>query len=324
MAASFHSSLALRLNANTLRFESVPIEKLAWSINDIGTLYGAILVERFRTFGGRLINLEDRIDRLFSSARLLGIQSKSIAEQYGTICQQLLDVNRKLVEESGDVGVVTLLSPGEPKEGASGQSPTCMLHLSPIPFEKLARWYKLGTSLRTGSQSVVPGECWPTQIKTRSRLPYFLSDSKVEVIESESLAVLRTVRGRVADTSVANILVVDQDGRIMSPCRDDILLGCTLRQTERLLASMGKTIEYCDLLELDLADAREVILTGSGGIVWRASSFNGNAINNGLTGEIALMLTDLWKAYAGIDFIEQANKYSGLSQVVGSQSSLPQ
>ena len=230
MRASFRESLALRLDADSQRFECLPSKSLSWSINDIGTMFGAILVERFRTYGGRLLDLDDRSDRLFNSARFLAIESQFIASQFKVNCQRLLDVNRELVDLAGDVSIVVLLSPGEMVENTSksGFSPSCMFHLSPLPFAKLASWYQHGTPLTMGRYSSVPTQCWPTQIKSRSRLPYLLSASNAPESQPESLAVLKTIRGTIADTSVANLLVVNQDntiasqvlGAIAQPCRE--------------------------------------------------------------------------------------------------------
>ncbi len=306
MPASFRESLALRLDADSQRFECVPLNSLSWSVHDAGTMYGAILVERFRTYGGRMFDLDDRSDRLFRSAGFLTIESQFIASQFEANCQRLLDLNRELVELSGDVSIVVLLSPGEMVEKTNGHSPSCMFHLSPLPFGKLASWYQHGTPLTMGRYCSVPTQCWPTQIKSRSRLPYLLSASNAPESQPESLAVLKTVRGTIADTSVANLLVVHQDNTIASPGNGEILLGCSLRLAERLLSHVGKSVEYRDILESDLVSAREIILTGSSGAVWNAISLDGRVIGGGARGEVVGILTELWKNHVGMDFVDQA------------------
>ncbi len=308
MRASFRESLALRLDADSQRFECLPLKSLSWSIHDTGTMFGAILVERFRTYRGRLFDLDDRSDRLFHSARFLTIESQFIASQFKANCQRLLDVNRELVDLAGDVSIVVLLSPGEMVENTNktGFSPSCMFHLSPLPFAKLASWYQHGTPLTMGRYSSVPTQCWPTQIKSRSRLPYLLSASNAPESQPESLAVLKTIRGTIADTSVANLLVVNQDNTIASPGPGDVLLGCSLQLAERLLSRVGKSIEYRDILESELVSAREIILTGSSGAVWNAISLDGQVIGRGVRGEVVCVLTELWKNHVGIDFVEQA------------------
>lgn len=308
MPASFRESLALRLDPDSQRFECVPLKNLSWSIHDVGTMYGAILVERFRTYGGRMFDLDDRSARLFQSASLLTIESQAIETEFEVNCQRLLDLNHELVQVSGDVSIVVLLSPGEvvEKTNGHGHSPSCMFHLSPLPFGKLANWYQHGTPLTTGRYSSVPAQCWPTQIKSRSRLPYILSASNAPESQPESLAVLKTVRGTIADTSVANLLVVNQDHTIASPGNGEVLLGCSLQLAERLLSRVGKSIEYRDILESELVSAREILLTGSSGAVWNAISLDGRVIGGEARGEVVGILTELWKNHVGMDFVDQA------------------
>lgn len=308
MRSSFHESVGLRFDGATSKFEPVPIQELSWSITDLGTLYGTILVERFRTYGTKLLNLSDNQSRLAFGASQLGIDMSTILD-IKKIAQQLLDLNSELVSNSGDVSLVFLLAPGEQSSNkALGHHPTCMMHLSPLPFMKLNHWYTHGTDLRLSSHCSVPESCWPTQMKSRSRLHYYLADAKAASVQSDSLAVLTTPRGTISDTSVANLLMVDSSGTIVSPAKSDILVGCTLQAVERILKSQNTSIQFRDIEFDELSRASEIILTGSSGGVWFASSVDGMSIGkNGFRPKLR-MLTDLWKAHVGVDYIAQANR----------------
>jgi branched-subunit amino acid aminotransferase/4-amino-4-deoxychorismate lyase len=312
MPASFRDSLALQLNPHSRAFDSVPFASLSWSIHDVGTLYGAILVERFRTYGGRLVGLSQRTDRLFYAAKLLHINTEWIESQFEANCLRLLAINRGLIEQEEDASIVVLLSPGESDETGrpSLSGPTCMFHLSPLPFSKLADWYRNGTPLVWGEFSTVPSSCWPTEIKSRSRMPYLLSSMNVSPQPCRSLAVLKTSRGTIADTSVANVLTVSATGEVASPPKADILVGCTLTKSVQLLAELGIEVVFRDLNESDFLDAREVILSGSSGGIWHACSINGVKIGGGSKGDIAIQLSKLWKEYVGLDFEQQAYRHA--------------
>ena len=309
MHPTFHSSLALRLDHSTGLFEPVPLRELVWSVMDAGPLFGAILVERFRTYGFKLLELEDHVTRLNLGASHFSIDASTITSELTANAKRLLDLNRDLVLECGDVGVVLLLSPGEQLlDNSLGKRPTCMMHLSQLPFTKLNQWYKNGTDLWIGSYHSVPSSCWPNQIKSRSRLPYFLSDAASSAKQANSLSVLTTTRGTISDTSVSNLLLVDDKSDFVSPPKEDILIGCTLLAVERLLNSNGIQILYRDIEPKELASASEVILTGSSGGVWSASSINGTRIGLDYGQPKLRLLTDLWKSHVGMDYIEQTAK----------------
>ena len=131
MHPSFHDSIALRLNHSTSQFEAVRRRELTWSIADAGTLYGTILVERFRTYGSKLLDLSDHQSRLMFGANQLGIDISAIPLSLEKIGKQLIDLNGDLVQRFGDVSLALLLSPGEQSPNTVlGKRPTCMLHLN--------------------------------------------------------------------------------------------------------------------------------------------------------------------------------------------------
>ena len=309
MHPSFQSSFALRFDHSTRQFESVRFQDLAWSVTDAGTLYGAILVERFRTYGFKLLEINDYEARLSHGAQHFSIDASSITSELTANANRLLDLNRDLVHQCGDVGIVVLASPGEfDQDNSLGNRPTCMMHLSPLPFEKLNQWYKDGTNLWISTLQAVPNACWPNQIKSRSRLNYFLSDATSTAKRADSLSVLTTSRGTISDTSVANLLLVDEKGHFVSPPKEDILTGCTLLAVEKLLKKNNIQIQFRDIEPKEFESACEVILTGSTGGVWSARSINGTRIGLDNGQPKLRLLTDLWKTHVGMDFVEQAAK----------------
>lgn len=307
MQPTFRDSIAFRWNHSTRRLESVPSKDLSWSVSDAGTLYGAILVERFRSYGSKIVDISHHESRLLSGATHLGINVESLSIDIKTSAEALLAINPELVEQQEDVSIVLLMSPGElSADAVYGNKPTLMMHLSPLPFAKLNGWYQVGVDVVLDTHQVVPNNCWPNQIKCRSRLPYFLSDPIGNHRNKNSLAVLRTANGCLADTSVANLLLIDHRGDWISPKKEDILVGCTLQVIEQLLAKQKIPIQYRDVTVSMLHEAHEVILTGSSGGIWFARSWDGvmkqTPRNPSKTGQ----LTELWKQYVSFDFVAQA------------------
>jgi len=281
-------------------------------MRDAGTLYGAIVVERFRTFAGNLFELADRWKRFSYGLTTLDIDFSLSQQEFANSCNQLLDVNRELVTLEGDVSVVAVASPGEVDNETA--TPSIVFHLSPLPWKKLSNWYQFGTSLFLSSYAAVPDACWPAHIKTRSRLPYYLSDVELrknqrttpKTSSIEALPLLKTVRGTIADTSVANIVIVDKNGVIRSPATGSSLEGCSLELAKRLLRSCGQNLVRTDIDESELYVAREVWLTGSTGCIWRASSLNAKRIGTDTESPIYRHLKAKWIEHVDLDFEAQA------------------
>lgn len=309
LPSSLHDSIALRFDHASQNFEPVPLQQLSWALDDIGTLYGAILVERFRTYGSKCIDLSDYRTRLEFGAKQLGIALPSQVADLAKCATQLLELNTSCLQGNRDVSVVVLVSPGVPSpQNPYGSRPTCMMHLSELPFPKLHDWYQNGTYLSLAPFQLVPNQCWPSQMKTRSRLPYLLSDASVSGANSKSLALLMTTKGSIADTSVANILMIDKASNIISPPKEGYLVGCTLLAMERLLKRANIAITYRDIDPAELFEASEVLLTGSSGGIWFAGFINGRRIGQDSTRPRYHQLAELWKDFVGIDFVAQASQ----------------
>lgn len=304
--------------------------EISWSVTDYATTQGALLVERLRTFGGQLFDVPAYIKRLEQGARQLGIAWPIINDagdvlELDVICRQIVESNRDFVRDSIDVGIVLLLSPGDPgfEHGKSSTRlvPTLKVHLTTIPFSKLHRWYKNGVSLRIAKTRNVPNECWSPSIKTRSRLQYYLADrearesspnsQKLDSVSSEQivsasldcLSVLLSTDGYITETSVSNVLLLGKDGKLRSPRLGNILEGVSLRKAIQIADTLGISVEYCDLTSQDLEAAQEVWLTGTTGCIWSAVAVGEVIIGNGRPGAICQAIQQKWSEEIGWDFV---------------------
>jgi branched-chain amino acid aminotransferase len=305
-------SIAFCWNPSSQTFEETIAGSLTLSAFDLGTLFGAILVERIRTFGGKAVDFKRNLSRLEKGASVFGILEPVIWEKIRLAVPDLIAANQLVVERAEDVSVVIAMTPGAPQSNGPRLGPTCFLHIDSIPFSRLSQWYQKGTPLRSVTNTAVPNACWPTSIKTRSRLPYYLSDVSIQHVPDYPLALLSTLSGHVADTAVANVVLLKQDGRMVSPSREHVLQGCSLGTLSELLEELDQGIEYRDVEWHELKNAREVILVGTAGCVWNASSLDGVPIGIDRhttideTQSITKRLQSAWINRVGFDFVEQA------------------
>jgi branched-subunit amino acid aminotransferase/4-amino-4-deoxychorismate lyase len=309
---AFRNSQALHWNSALQDWELSALDECRWSLHDAGALYGAMVVERFRTLGGSFFDLQDRWERFSLGLQVLDVGFELSQPNFEEAFLRLLELNRDLIAVAGDVSLVAVASPGEVRGDES--SPTVVLHISPLSWTRLASWYRFGTPLFLSSYSAVPDTCWPTQLKTRSRLPYYLSELELakkqrksqERMPIEALPLLKTIHGSIADTALANIVIVDKHGVVRAPAIDSALEGCSLKLATRLLRQIEIELIRSDVTLLDLHEAREVWLTGSSGCIWRASSLDGRELGTDKAFTLFGQLKAEWIRHVGHDFERQA------------------
>ena len=84
----------------------------------------------------------------------------------------------------------------------------------------------------------VPGDCWPSELKCRSRMHYYLADREAAAIEPGPRALLLDHEGFVAEASTANALAYRAGEGLLSPPLGKVLrgisMGVVVELTERL------------------------------------------------------------------------------------------
>jgi branched-subunit amino acid aminotransferase/4-amino-4-deoxychorismate lyase len=301
------NSVALSWDPAQQRFEASSLRDATLSPMDLGFLYGATVVERLRTFGGQLIEWESHWERFRHGCEVLGIAMPLGSESFDRALRQLLNANAEWISSETDVSLVVIATPGNPDFDLG--SCTLMMHCLPIPWRRLAHWYRSGTSLVRSTYRTGAGASWPPTIKVRNRLAYYLADRDAEERSPGALGLVSTPQGDVGDTSVANLLMIDPNGNWISPTKETVLIGTTLQRSASLLAGHGITIHYRDIEWAELTSARELILVGNTGCVWHVADVDGEPIGDSApcpeSGPECKRLQDLWIKRIGFDWRSQ-------------------
>ncbi len=289
---------------------------MTWSVFDIGPMHGAILVERLRTFGGKALSPQPHLQRLKHGLKTLGICAQPLVSMLPEAIDRLVESNRSVVRYQPDASIVLLVAPGlsadaslpSPSNPQSGISipPMCMLHLQALPWNRLRTLHAYGTRLVRAPWESVAGRAWPAITKSRSRLNYYLSDRHAAEHGSDAIALLSTANGSVADTSVANVVVLCHNGELATPKESDVLQGTSLRFLEGLLQRHGQRLVFRDIAFEELLSAREVWLTGNSGCLWHACSLDGHPIGTGQRGPKCEQIQRHWIDTIDFDWREQS------------------
>ena len=278
-------------------------------LDDWGVLQGVMLVERVRTYGGKLFQLPRHIARLQDSITAVGIDWNRWANfDLAETCEKVAAAALEMVGDGNDVGIVILATPGR----VHGTEPTRIVHASELPWKRLANWYRHGQDLITATIRNVPNECWPVHIKTRSRLHYYLADQQAAQAGPHAGAVMSGTRGQVTETSFANVMMVNSLGEILAPRREDVLPGISLELSLSLAAELGINVRFEDISSEMFQSAREIILTGTNGGVWGASSLDGVQLLEAGHDSVLTRLQRSWEKLVGLSFQEQAIRLAGL------------
>ena len=290
----------------------LPFSQAAISVTDGGFVQGVTVAEQLRTFGVKLFRLEQHLARLARSLSIVGIELGMPVEELGDIARDLAAKNHSLLDAADDLGLSMFVTPGPYSTFATGgvvTGPTIGLHTYPLPFHLWHEKYERGESLVVTDVMQVPSACWPTELKCRSRMHYYLADKQARQKEPGARALMLEERGFVTEASTANILVYYRDVGLVSPPKEMILPGVSAATVEELAGRLGIPFSFRSLTDDDVAAADEVLLCSTSPCVWPVTRLNGRPIDDGKCGEIARRLLAAWSELAGIDIQRQAKQF---------------
>jgi branched-chain amino acid aminotransferase len=291
----------------------LPLSQLGVSVFDTGFLQGVTVVEQLRTFGGKLFRLDLHLARLARSLEIVGIDSGLPLAELGRVAEELVTTNRALLDRADDQQATIFVTPGiSPAYAtvAERRGPTVCVHTQPLAFGTWAEKYRTGESLVVTDVVQIPAHCWPSDLKCRSRMHYYLADKKAREAEPGARALLLDERGFITEASTANVLIYRAADGLISPPKDHILPGVTVAVLEELAGKIGISFSHQELTVNDLASANEVLLCSTSPCVWSVTRLNGKPIGAGQPGPISKQLREAWSQMVGLDIEAQATRFA--------------
>ena len=295
------------LNGHILPFSSVGISPL-----DAGFVMGTTVAEQLRTFRGELFHLEDHLARLAESLRVIGVSLDESTDRLASIARELVQHNHASLDPEDDLGLGVLVTPG----GYAGYgqpshpAPTVLLHTYPLQFHLWQERYDGGQSLVIPPTRQVPTDCWPSGLKCRSRMHYYLADREAHARIPGARALLLDHEGHVTEASTANVVVYRAAEGLISPPHGAVLPGISLAQALLLAGQLGENIIERNLTPDDLRTADEVFLTSTPLCLLPVVSLDGTPIATGRPGPLYRRLLQAWNNVAGLDIAAQARRFA--------------
>lgn len=290
----------------------IPASSAALPLTDAGFVLGAAVAEQLRTFAGKLFRLDDHLDRLERSLKVVGVNPGIGRGEIARVARELVARNHRLLAPDDDLGLSIFVTPGPyPADCAPGSmQPTVCLHTYPLPFRLWAEKYRIGQALATTAVEQVSARSWPPGLKCRSRMHYYLADRQAADTEPGARALLLDHDGFVTEASTANILIYTIAGGLLTPPLKKILQGISLAEVKELAGRLGIPFSQHDLTPRDVASADEVLLTSTPMCLLPVTRFDGRPIGDGSPGPVFRRLLAAWSDAVGIDIVGQAEQFA--------------
>jgi branched-subunit amino acid aminotransferase/4-amino-4-deoxychorismate lyase len=289
-----------------LNGEWVPSSQLVIPVDDAGFTLGATVTERLRTFRGKVFRLDEHLTRLRGSLAIIGLDSEAIARDVAAAIPEFLRRNEALIDADDDWSIVAFATPGSATRGR----PTVCVHGFPLPFRNWAAHFQAGLPVIISSFRQVPTNCWPAELKCRSRMHYYLADREAAAKRPGARAIVLDQEGYVAEGTTANVVIYRDREGLVSPPRKNILVGVSLGVVEELAAKLGMPFVMRPLTVEELRTADEAILASTSICALPIVECDGRPIGSGRPGPIYGRLLEAWNELVGLNIAEQARRFA--------------
>ena len=263
------------------------------------------------TFAGRLFRLDDHLTRLAHSLEIVGVSPGLTLAELRAIAEELVARNHALLKPGDDLNLTIFVTPGAyPTMAASGYGPAVCLHTVPLAFNFWAQKYVDGESLATTAHQQVPPQCWPPELKCRSRMHYYLADREARTKHAGARALMLDREGLVIEATTANLAIYVEGQGLLTPPHAKVLPGISLRVLSELAAELGIPLQERELTVADVAAAAEALLTSTSPCILPVTRFNDRPIGAGTPGPVHKRLLAAWSRHVGLDIVKQATEFA--------------
>lgn len=281
--------------------------ELSIRVSDPGFAMGVTITERLRTFGGMVWRQAEHLRRLRRSAQIVGLPA-DVADELDVAMTEFwrrhepLRAAESTPDAPDDWAIVAFATPGV------GGEPTRCVHGMPLAFEGWAHQFAEGVSLWTSSHRQTPQDCWPAELKCRSRMHYYLADQEAHAREPGARAILLDADGFVGEASTANVVAYFQDEGIVSPVIAKVLPGVSIAVLRELADAAGMPFLERDMTIEEFRSADEIWLASTSICLLPVVRCDGQPIGAGRPGPAYARMLAAWNDAAGLDIADQARR----------------
>ncbi len=292
----------------------VPQHETRLPLHDAGFVMGATVTDLCRTVRHQLYRWPDHLARFRRSCRSARIDLPLAAEEIERRAEELVAHNARLLAPEQDLALVLLATPGPigyyaGLPGGPGDAPpTFAMHTFPLPLARYRRFFEEGVRLVIPATRQVPAVCVDSRLKQRSRMHWWLAEQEAHRIDPLASALLLDLDGFVTETAAANFLLV-RGGTVLTPPRQAVLEGVSLRVVEELCAGLGIHFAERPLRPHDCLNADEAMVCSTPYCLAGVSRMDGAPLP--WPGPVFRRLLEAWGRQLGLDIAGQIRDAAG-------------
>lgn len=241
----------------------------------------------------KIWRLEDHIDRIFRSAKYLGIEVPMSKAELNEICINTARANVETGNPANHLrititeGSKTMMANVDNDAFVSQpEKPDVIVYATQWNIPQA--WYVRGMKLKTSALRRTPHECQEPKAKLSPYVNIHLAAKEAKAFGCDA-GLLLDIRGFVAEATGANFFIV-VNGAVLTPPFNDALPGLGARTVFEVCKELGIKTAQQDITLYDVYNAEESFLTGSTSGVRPVVEVDARKIGNGVPGPIAKLL----------------------------------
>ena len=294
--------------------EFVSEQEARVSIFDSALMFGDMAFEMTRTYGQKPFRLQEHLDRLYASLRLLEIDCGISQQEMEQLTLTTLEMNLPTEREDVDWQIMHDISRGPlpiyETAFPDGLQPTVSINCWPLITHMggFSGNYDEGVHLFLPSQLAVPAQLVDPKAKTRSRLHYQLAVLQGARAGERKWPLMMDPDGYLAEGPGWNVFLV-KDGVLHTPEPRNILRGVSRGMVLDLARQLGIETRESNLGRYEALQADELFCTATTYGMVHAASFEGQQVEDGHAGPVFQAILEAWIDNVGVDFVQQAHDY---------------
>ena len=276
----------MRENLVYVNGEFVERSKATVSVFDHGVLYGDGVFEGIRAYGGIVFKLDEHVERLFNSAKVLHLD---IPLSRHEVADAIMETVRKNQLRDAYIRVVVTRGTGDlGVDPVSCKTPT-MFIIAEQSQTSLGSGVPRLVSLVTASVRRDAVDATSHEVKSLNYLNSILAKMEARRAGADD-ALMLDHRGFVSESSACNIFIV-KDNRIATPATSaGILHGITRARIIMLCTDLGLEVSERDITPFELLTADEAFLVGTKSEILAVGLVNGTKVGSGTVGPVVRRL----------------------------------
>ncbi len=286
------------------------------SIFDSALMFGDMVFEMTRSFGGKQFRLREHLERLMAGVKILQIPLELGIEELESICDEVVQRNTDVFSKTDEHRLMINVSRGplgiyrEIFDGVL--EPTVVVADFPLKWTVagMGNLFDLGINAVVPSQRAIPASLMDPKIKNRSRLFYQIANIEVSKVKGDrNWPLLLDPDGYVTEGTGDNFFIV-RDGEVITSLGTNVLRGVSRQYIFELCEELGVTCREMNFGLYDVYTADEAFMTGTPFCLLPVSSLNDLSIGSAAMGPVTRRLLDRWSENVGLNIETQIKMFN--------------